>query len=531
MKITLFEITCPDIRSFGARCVSSYLRKHGFESNIVFMPPILEKLRARSGDFYLYEPKIIDQLVELCSDSQLIGISFLTYYFDRGLQLTKAFKDKLGIPVIWGGIHPSVRPDEAVEIADFVCVGEGEEATLELCQKMDKGEDLTKIPNIWLKKNGEVYKNPVRPLVEDIDRIVNPDYELDYHYIHNPEAGNIIKLDVEYFKKISGVGPLSIGHTRYHYNTMASRGCPYNCSYCCNNYYRKMYGGNNYLRWRSTEHFISELEYITNKFPFIDAFNFFDDSFFAMPDEMMDEFCEIYTRKFHYPFTSQSTPRGVTEKKMKLLIDTGLRRMDIGIQSGSKNINKMYKRHYSKDDVLKAANIVNGYKNIMFPPDYHLILDNPWETNQDVIDTLDVVLELPKPLFLKPSSLVLYPGSEVYQKAKAEDWKPINPEGITPKPLFEWDKEGKHTTDLELTKIYRKAFGAINPTYLNFLIILAGSGYFPRLLVKLLKKSIFVKLFQRESLSSMFEILFKIHKITQTIYDKFILRPTYKLPE
>ncbi|MBU1627472.1 cobalamin-dependent protein [bacterium] len=508
MKITLFEITCPDIRSFGIRCIGSYLRKHGFEVNLVFMPPGLEKIRPGIGEVHLFKEKILDELAELCSDSQLIGISFLTYYFDKASQLTRSFQEKLGIPVIWGGIHPTIKPEEGVDIAEYVCIGEGEEALLELCQKMDNNEDTSNVRNIWFKKDGEIVQNEIRPLVRNIDIIVDPDYEIEFHYFHDTKEGKIRKLDDALLKKIMSFGPLSVGQERYHYNTMMSRGCPYACAYCCNNYYRKMYGPENYLRWRSVNNFIGELENITIKFPFINAFNFFDDSFFSMPDKMMKEFCQIYKEKFNFPFTSQSTPHGAAIKKLDQLINAGLRRVEVGIQTGSERINKMYNRRFDSFEILEASRNINRFKKIILPPDYHLILDNPWETTEDILDTLNLVLKLPRPFFLKPSSLVLYPNTGIYHKAMNENM-------ITK----------------EITQIYRKAFGAHKPSYLNFLIILAGSGYFPRALIRILKNTFFIKIFQKESLSFLFVLFFKVHKILSIMFEKLILKPKYQSPE
>jgi len=508
MKIVLFEITCPDIRSFGIRCLGSYLRKAGFDVNLIFMPPALEKLRPGKGEIHLFHDKILDELVELCSDVDLVGISFLTYYFDKAVQLTRAFQERIGTPVIWGGIHPTAKPEEGVQIADYVCVGEGEEALLEFCQKMEKGGDLSKIKNIWFKKDGIIIKNEVRPLVQDIDRIMEPDYEIEYHYVHDWKNDRIKKLDEGLLREIMSLGPLSVGQVRYHYNTMASRGCPYACAYCCNNYYRKMYKGQKYLRWRTVGHFLEELERVTERFPFINAFNFFDDSFFAMPDEMMAEFCERYNQRFKYPFTSQTTPRGASPEKLDLLVNTGLRRLEVGIQTGSKRISEIYNRRFEEEEILQTADNINKFKNIMLPPDYHLIVDNPWETPEDVIDTLNLVLKLPKPFFLKLSSLVLYPNTGVYHKAMAD------------KMISE-----------ELTQIYRKAFGAHKPMYLNLLILLAGSGYFPRILVRFLKKEFFVKIFQRESLSPLFIFLFKIHKLKALMWERLIMRPRYEAPD
>jgi radical SAM superfamily enzyme YgiQ (UPF0313 family) len=126
----------------------------------------------------------LDEVVELCRGSDLIGISFMTHFFDRARQLTEHLKKNLKAPIIWGGIHPTVRPEESLDYADLVLVGEGEEAFLELVDNLAAGKDIQHLENIWMKKGQEIIKNPLRPLIQDLDRLPAFDFSLEEHYLY-----------------------------------------------------------------------------------------------------------------------------------------------------------------------------------------------------------------------------------------------------------------------------------------------------------------------------------------------------------
>ena len=126
-------------------------------------------LKATSGSVYRFSEPCLNQIIDICKDSHLIGISLFTCHFDRAVQLTQAIKSKLDIPVMWGGIHPTIKPDESLHYCDIVCLGEGEEAVAELLGKMEKKENYLNTKNFWFKHNGTIIKNELRPLKEDLN--------------------------------------------------------------------------------------------------------------------------------------------------------------------------------------------------------------------------------------------------------------------------------------------------------------------------------------------------------------------------
>ena len=497
MKITFVETISPDIRAYGIRCISSYLKENGHDVRLVFLPPGIEKLRSASGVIDRYDDNIIDQTIDLCSDGDVVGIGLVTYYFERVSHLTRRMKDRLDIPVIWGGIHPTTRPGECLEYADLVCRGEGDEAILQFLNRMEKGEDYRDAGNFWFKENGEIHKNNPLPLIQDLDGMPFPDWDFQEHYALDHAKTEVRRIDEDLMRRFMSMGPVSNLGMHYHYKTMASRGCPHRCKYCCVSYYRDMYEGQRYLRRRSIENVMQELSDAREKLPFMDAVSFFDDCFFTVSTENIREFAAQYKRKIGLPFATQSSPPSTTRDKLQPLVDAGMVYLEMGIQTGSRRIQRMYGREFPREKVIRAAESIIAFKDRMLPPDYHLILDNPWENEEDVLDTLYLILDLPHPFGLKPSSLVLYPETGLYHNAISEN-------------LIQDEKE----------EIYSKAFGAPSPTYLNLLIFIAGTRYFPKRIVRFMAWKPLRRFFRFR----IFEPFYALFRSAVFAFDRIMLR-------
>lgn len=476
MKLALIEITCPDIRAYGVRCLSSYLEQRGHDVRLVFLPPGMEMLRHENGIVPDYPEDVLEQVYETVKDRDLVGVSFMTYYFWRATQLSDYLRKRLKVPIVSGGVHSTVRTMECLDHFDMAAQGEAEETLAELCDTMDAGKDPTKTLGFWFKKpNGDVIRNPMGRLVQNIDELGFPDWGLRDHFAYFHGKNRVEKLDDENMKEFFRDGPLQQLGDFYHYKTMGSRGCPHNCSYCCVSTYREAYEKQRFLRWRPMENFVEELVRVKQRFPYINAFGFFDDAFFSVSVKKLKEFCDLYRERIGLPFAVQTSPTTTTPEKMELVFDAGMRYIEMGIQTGSTRIKERYDRNFPNERVVSAANYINKYKGRIMAPDYHIMLDNPWESPEDVKDTLDLLLQLPRPFNLKASSLVLYPGTGVHQTA-VED-------GLI--------KDEK-------AQVYRKAFGAPHATWLNYLILISGNPMVPRPIVRLLARDLFVRVLQKE---------------------------------
>ncbi len=448
--------------------LSSVLKEHGHKTQLIFLPDPY-------GDEIIhgvsrYKESIINEVIGICQKSDLIGISVMTNFFDGAVQLTKKIQEKLPAPVIWGGVHPTIRPEESVRIADIVCVGDGEEALLDLVEAMEKGLDYSQVKNLWCRSGDNITKSPLRHLHRDLNSYPHPDYSLDDHYLMVDDA--VLPMSLSLLENSLKNASVSSYLQKTGYQTMTGRGCPHKCTYCINDSIKKLYSGQAYLRWRSTEHVMEELMLVRKQMPFVDYIWISDDAFFARPTRVIREFCAAYKEKIGLPFSCLASPMTVSEEKMRLLIDAGLIYMQMGIQSGSARIQELFnRRSQSNEVILKAATIINNFREYMYPPSYDFILDVPYETTEDKVESLKLIARLPKPFKLQPFSLVLYPGTALHKMA-VEDG-------------FIGD---------EHREIYAKTYTMSRLDYFNMLILLSKTGKMPGIALKLLLSAPLVRI-------------------------------------
>lgn len=486
MKVVLITPTPPDISAFGVRSLSAYLRDNGYDVKLIFLPGSIGLLREGGGFAYHYEKAVLDQILDLCKDADIIGISFMTNYFDRAIQITEKIKRGLDIPVIWGGIHASTKPEEALEHADMVCIGEGEEALLELVDTMKKHQPVYSVKGIWFRKNGRIIKNPLRPLITELDHLAPYDFSNDRHYLLNKQSGRIEPLTDELFKNTMPLLPGFEGGLKHTYRTMTDRGCPHMCAYCNVPTLKRLYKDDKspYLRARSVGHVIEELVRIRKRYPFVQAIQIFDDTFFARSLKYIECFSQLYKEQVGLPLYCQTSPDTLSKDKLKILLCAGLVYVEMGIQTGSKRIRALYRRKETNEKILQATNLLHSHLDKLIPPDYHVIIDNPWETQEDTLETVKLLYQIPKPYGLAIASLVFFPKTELYEKAIQQ--------GII--------KD-------EMTDIYRKPF-YLPPkkTYVNFLIYLLTFQHLPKSIIAFLMRDKTVKRLSGMNLSFVYKM-------------------------
>ncbi len=235
MKVTLIS-PYEDIQAYGLRVLSACLKKEGFETQMIFIP---------DGQSKAYSEDLLNKIAELSAGSGLVGLSLMTHVFERAVQITNKLKS-LGMPVVWGGIHPTIAPEECLKHADIICRGEAEATTVELAKCIEGGQSYWHIKGLWLNHGGEIIRNPVHSLIEDLDSIPPQDYGYETHYV--VDGSDIKKMDAGLMAKYSeGI-----------YMTMATRDCPFACTYCCNNAINKLLNKNG-IRTRSIDNLINEL--------------------------------------------------------------------------------------------------------------------------------------------------------------------------------------------------------------------------------------------------------------------------------
>lgn len=339
-----------------------------------------------------------------------------------------------GHKVVWGGIHASVAPEECFDYADAVCSGEGEGALLDITERLEAGErDLRGIANLWTRRNGngsgsDFVQEPMRPLIEDLDTVPPPWYEDEgCIYIENDEVTHTLPAGF-----------------MTSYDLMTSRGCPYRCEFCCHSMMaKKTEGLGKYLRRRSPESVIRELEWAKERFPTVNRIRFWDDVFPAVNMRWLEEFSELYRERVGLPFWCYTYPTTSRPEILSLLTSAGLRYLGMGIQSGSARVRtEVFNRPSKTEDILVAG---QNFSQFDIHPEYDLICDNPFETEEDYQETLDVMLRMPRPFSVYQHSLSYFPNYPLTRKAIEEGHiEARDVEHETGKGYLQWHDEFSH---------------------------------------------------------------------------------------
>ncbi|MEW6200341.1 MAG: radical SAM protein [bacterium] len=398
MDILLISLHRGQLTNFGLRYISSCLKQGRHKAEILFLPK-----RTDENEFGVIESFIGQK------SPKLLGLSLMSPNFPFACKLTKRIKTILPETlIVWGGTHPTIASEECIPYTDAVCIGEGEMPMLELANCMENNENYLNVRNFLFHIDDKTIKNPTRPFFEPLDALPFPDWSINSHFVM--EDGKIKLITEEVFRRY-------MHYEGATYNIEITRGCPNSCTYCSNSILRRVASGH-YVRRRSPENVLVELNEAVKNFPFIKAINFQDDCILAVGQEWLDRFTPRYKKEINLPFLARVIPIFVTEENILSLVEMGMEFVGMGLQSGSKRIIKeVYKRNSTPEEFIRAARILEKHPLLK---NYDVITNNPYETEEDIIETLKVLAQLKKPFNLNIYSLTPYPGTPFYERA-AED--------------------------------------------------------------------------------------------------------------
>jgi radical SAM superfamily enzyme YgiQ (UPF0313 family) len=200
------------------------------------------------------------------------------------------------------------------------------------------------------------------------------------------------------------------------------------------------------------------------RLPDLTGITIHDDTFLANSESYIAEFSQRYRAQVGLPFRVYATPNAVDAAKLQHLVNAGLREAMMGIQTGSPRIQKLYRRHASNEQIVRAAQLLHSFRHDTSRPRYDLITDNPYETDDDRYETLQLIHRLPLPYRLSLYSLTPYPGTELYSRAKADG-------------LIEDEQRS----------VYARNFNQIDASYANLALMCHGWNL-PRPLLHLLTR-------------------------------------------
>lgn len=411
-RIKLVSVEC-DIFSIGFRRIAA-VAKH--------VDPSVEICLVKTGylfsetshffsnqNIYLKDQDIV-QISKYLSDAEMIGFSSLSMFAESVEKIIKCVKTiNPDIFIIWGGVHPTLYPDEALHFADAVCIGEGEIPIKGLIETFKKDKSPYNIPNTWFNVSGNVVKNKSVPLndtgtLNELPHLFNLNESIIYDYTIN----SFTRFNEFYYKKYSGSTFLLLW----------TLGCPNKCSYCSNYLFINRDAGCSILRYPSVDYILDEIKTAKSNYPYIKNILFFDDILISLPFSVIEQFSIRYKSEINMPFGILGLhPNFVNKEKIELLASAGMNLVRMGIQSGSENTLKFYNRSTKITKITESASVIAdaARKYRMRYPIYDIITDNPVESQEDIAKTLKLLYDLKRPYKLIVYSLRVYPKTQLYE--------------------------------------------------------------------------------------------------------------------
>lgn len=361
---------------FGISYISSVLKNAGHETRLV--------VPCRDDESRVYEfirefdPGLV------CFTSVYTGYDFMSGLAQR---VRRSYP---GLFLLVGGPHASLRPDECLEGAfDAACVGEGEYPTLELVEQLEAGRSPSGIPNMLIKRGGEIERNAPRPFLEDLDSLPFPDRDMWLPWLANPISRPSV---------------------------LAARGCPFQCTYCCNHALSRLADGR-YVRMRSPRNVYEEIREIKTRMPLLEEV-YLEAETLGVNQEWTIELCsmlEQLNREFEVPIAYGSnlrvTPNTDYQELFAAFKRSNFRFINIGLESGSERIRRdVLKRNYSNDDIIRAVSTAREYG---LEVGIYNLIGLPGETRKDFRDTVRVN-RVCQPTWYLLSVFFPYPGTVLY---------------------------------------------------------------------------------------------------------------------
>lgn len=299
------------------------------------------------------------------------------------------------VAIVLGGPHATFFPEtlEQEPALDALCVGEGEESVLDWIAALEAGGPRACIPGFRIRAGGTILDGGLRPPPRSLDALAPPARDLYY-------AGNeyLAAFPVKAF--------------------LASRGCPYRCTYCFNRTLNDMYRGTGKpVRWRSPEDLCAEIEDVRAHWPL--ELVWILDANFAVSRGWLKRFRDVYRARIGLPFFCKVRPNLVDDELAELLADAGCSGVGMGIESGDDELrNDVLGRAISREQIVRSCRLLRerGIRIMTFN-----MLGLPGETYARAKATVDLNVEC-KVDYAAATILQPYPRTEIARMAVAEGW-------------------------------------------------------------------------------------------------------------
>lgn len=355
----------------GAGCVAASVVRAGHEQRFF-------------DTFYTPVEDVADHVIQ--SGYDILMISTMSMIFPEALRLIKRIRERKSIPVLVGGIHPTIMGEKLLEEheeIDYLAIGEGETMVVEFLEAF-KAKDFANISNLVYRKGKEIIKNPVRP-AEDLSTL--PFFPWWYF----PEESIVQE----------GQGFLYVD---------ATRGCPYACTYCCNEIYLKLYG-KQYIRFRPEEQVIEELSYL--KTLYSPKLFYFGDEMILSNAEYAKSLFRRIKEETGVPYGCMARVEHINQEIVDMMKETGCKYLAMGLECGDEQFRRTHlKRFMTNEKIIEAFTLVK--KAGIFVTSFNMI-GYPFDNDDELTQKTKEINDLIKPNYVQVSIFYPLPGTQLYQ--------------------------------------------------------------------------------------------------------------------
>ena len=368
--------------NYGLGYISSVLRNNGFD--VKYFP--------------LWDENDLLEFYESIRKNhpEIIAFSATSSQFPFLQNIARNIRQFSNSFLVCGGAHTTLKPESINSIPelDAIVVGEGEFPMLELAESLSLGKNFQNIKNLWVREGNKIIKNPVRPLIEDLDSLPLPD-----------------KSSVDYQKILDK----SNGINRFIF----SRGCTFKCSYCSNHALSKVYPNKNkYYRYVSPEQAIEQIRYDHLNYDFKQIT--FDDDTISLNKKWFFKFIDLYKKNFNYPFRCNLRVETVNEDVIRALKEANARKIGIGLEHGNYEFRReVLNRKMSNKQIEEVFSLCNKYK---ISHDDFIMVGFPGETVELFFDTV----RLSRKVQAKGNISIFqpYPSTDLANNCEVNNWLP-----------------------------------------------------------------------------------------------------------
>lgn len=376
--------------------------------------------------------EIYHEILGFMRESSFVLISTVDYRFDLICNLSNDLRRISNVPVIIGGVHAMLYPEECIEHCDAVCIGEADSVLKKLLDNWDNRlKNL--VPNFWYNTENGIVKTELLPLTKNIDIIPTPDYHSEYYYAaKGDKIINIANQEYSFYDH----------HQIGHENTLvynSDRGCPHSCSYCYNQNLKNIFGCKDYYRKKSIHSIVSELqEIISIKGKNYKFLNLMNDNMASRSESELELFAKLYSEQVKLPFYCMVSPVDLTSRKLKSLVDAGCTELNIGVQTNEQTNREIYNRKQTDELVLNASKMVSKHHKLSVF--YDFIINNPAESSESVLKTISLIRKIEMPCDIVSHHLCLGKNTALYNSFKSKGIIPNDEKKVYNSDFHDFEK-------------------------------------------------------------------------------------------